>query len=77
MSTVRVLEINGDQDSYSCGVQNCSDDTGVKATEPSLWPNAEFTFEVVPGVGHDLYLHRRAPEAFNIIIEWADNHINE
>lgn len=70
-----VLEINGDQDSYFCGVQNCSDDTGVKATEPSLWPNAEFTFEVVPGVGHDIYLHRRAPEAFDIMIDWADDHI--
>lgn len=70
-----VLEINGDQDSYFCGVQDCSATTGVGATEPSLWPQAEFTFKVVPGVGHDLYLHRRAPEAFEAITEWADERV--
>lgn len=70
-----VLEINGDQDSYFCGVQDCSATTGVGATEPSLWPQAEFTFKVIPGVGHDLYLHRRAPEAFEAITEWADERV--
>lgn len=74
--SVPVLEINGDQDSYFCGLQNCSNDTGVSATEPSYWPNADFTFEVVPGVGHDINLHRRAPEAYDIITNWVDEQVS-
>lgn len=68
-----VLEINGDEDSYFCGVQSCSNPAGVSATEPSYWPNADFTLELVPGAGHDLYLHRPAPDAFEIILDWADD----
>lgn len=71
-----VLLINGDQDAYFCGVQNCSDDTGVSLTEDTLWPNADFTFEVTPGVGHDIYLHKRGDEAIATMLDWADEQIN-
>lgn len=74
--TVPVLEIVGDQDQYFCGVEPCTAPLGARSTEPILWPKADFSMEVLPAVGHAVFLHRTAPTAFSTIKRWADNHLS-
>lgn len=69
---VPVLEVLGDQDTIFCGVRPCSALAEEEDTEHLLWPNADFTMEVIPGSGHDIFLQRNAPSAFTTILDWAD-----
>lgn len=74
--TVPVLEIVGDQDQYFCGVKPCTAPLGARSTEPILWPKADFSMEVLPAVGHAVFLHRTAPIAFSAVKRWAANHLS-
>lgn len=75
--SVPVLEIVGDQDSVFCGAKPCTAPLGARTTEPLLWPKADFTMEVLPGVGHALFLHQSAPKAFSLIEMWATERVGE
>jgi pimeloyl-ACP methyl ester carboxylesterase len=75
--TVPVLEVVGDQDSYFCGSDSCTAPLGAIMTEPILWPQADFTMEVIPAVGHALFLHHSAPTAFSIIETWTNNQLDD
>lgn len=70
--SVPVLEVVGDQDSVFCGAKPCTAPLGARTTEPLLWPKADFTMEVLPGVGHALFLHQSAPTAFSQIETWIN-----
>jgi pimeloyl-ACP methyl ester carboxylesterase len=70
---VPVLVVDGGQDSVACGLASgqCTDSAGLQASEaPWFGPRARVTAWLVPGVGHNVTLHRNAAEVDAGITDW-------
>jgi pimeloyl-ACP methyl ester carboxylesterase len=68
--TAPVLLVVGERDVLFCMPPDCTDEL---AAERSLWPAAtSYQTVLVPNTGHQINLHRSAPEAFSEILGWLE-----
>jgi hypothetical protein len=70
---VPVLWSMGEFDTVFCGVMPCSSPGSNFTTEATTWPQSACYEQIlVPGVGHDINLHRAAPSWFDQVGSWLD-----
>lgn len=74
---VPVLSVVGQYDALDCGEPgglDCSDPQQVQNFESRYYSDpAQLTVAVIPGAGHDLNLHRNAPETNQVINRWIQS----
>ena len=68
---VPVLVLVGEHDALMFDHETETDTYQSTQRSASKSP-ASFTFEVVPGAGHNLNLHRQAHDAYSSIQKWLD-----
>lgn len=70
---VPVLSVIGEKDSLFCSPAGCSGPLGNQAFEPAFYaPEAELELVVIPETGHNLNLHLRAQDFFDVAEDWTD-----
>lgn len=72
-----VLVVVGQQDAIACGLlaTNCSSAAAVQSAEaPYYCSQAQLQVAVIPGAGHDINLHKTAPDFFAVATAWMNQH---
>lgn len=77
-----VLEVVGDHDFIGCGTSlggetlDCTDTAAVVANEAERFsPQACLETVVMPDTGHVFNLERQAPDAYRIMLDWANRRV--
>jgi hypothetical protein len=76
--TVPVLVVVGQEDGLFCGLAatDCTSANTIQQAEaPYYSSQAQLQVVAIPATGHDLNLHKTAPQWFAAAISWSDQHI--
>jgi pimeloyl-ACP methyl ester carboxylesterase len=72
---VPTLIVVGDFDFLFCSPPSCTASGSIDDEPDNFGPGSCAELEIVPNAGHNLNLHRNAPEVFDLVHAWADRRI--